>query len=76
MHRLRRKLPNDLIMHIIKLADGGKYTHKVKMAGVLTNIKNRSGNFKMANIKLLSNWQTGKACQQKPLPIDYTLINQ
>ena len=43
MHRLRRKLPNDLIMHIIKLADGGKYTHKVKMKPVLESIKQTGG---------------------------------
>lgn len=39
------KLPNDLIMGIIKLADGGKTTHEHKMVPVLQSIKQTGGWF-------------------------------
>ena len=32
------QLPNDIIMNIIKLADGGLYTHKKKFKGVINSI--------------------------------------
>ena len=37
------KLPNDLIINIIKLADGGKTTHKQKMLPVIQSIKQTGG---------------------------------
>ena len=33
-----QNLPNDLIMNIIKEADGGRYTHKKKFNSCLNNI--------------------------------------
>jgi hypothetical protein len=33
------QLPNDLIMNIIRIADGGLHTHKQKLASVLESIK-------------------------------------
>ena len=39
------KLPNELIMGIIKLADGGKNTHEHKMVPVLQSIKQTGGWF-------------------------------
>ena len=38
------KLPNELIMGIIKLADGGKTTHKCKLKPVLELIRSRKWN--------------------------------
>jgi hypothetical protein len=32
-------LPNDIIMRIIREADGGRYTHKKKFTPILTEIK-------------------------------------
>jgi hypothetical protein len=40
-------LPNDIIMRIIKEADGGIYTHKKKFIPIITEIKMDGVNYRI-----------------------------
>jgi hypothetical protein len=59
MSNIMTQLPNDVIMKIIQMADGGRATHKIRLKRVLNSIEGVGEEYSVHKIDKIKNKRTG-----------------